>query len=152
MTICDDVKYVGVNDHEIDLFESQFKVPDGMSYNSYVILDDKIAVMDSVDENFGEQWLENIKNVLKNDADGRIPDYLVVHHMEMDHSANIKKFMENYPDAKIVASKMAFSIMKNLFGSDFPLTHYFSTHLFGKNLSLKEEYLASQFFLRKGME
>lgn len=119
MTICDDVKYVGVNDHEIDLFESQFKVPDGMSYNSYVILDDKIAVMDSVDENFGEQWLENIKNVLKNDAGGRIPDYLVVHHMEMDHSANIKKFMESYPDAKIVASKMAFSIMKNLFGTDF---------------------------------
>ena len=119
MTIFDDVKYVGVNDHEIDLFESQFKVPDGMSYNSYVILDDKIAVMDSVDENFGEQWLENIKNVLKNDAGGRIPDYLVVHHMEMDHSANIKKFMENYPDAKIVASKMAFSIMKNLFGTDF---------------------------------
>lgn len=119
MTICDNVKYVGVNDHEIDLFESQFKVPDGMSYNSYVILDDKIAVMDSVDENFGEQWLENIKNVLKNDAGGRIPDYLVVHHMEMDHSANIKKFMENYPNAKIVASKMAFSIMKNLFGTDF---------------------------------
>lgn len=119
MTICDDVKYVGVNDHEIDLFESQFKVPDGMSYNSYVILDDKIAVMDSVDENSGEQWLENIKNVLKNDADGRIPDYLVVHHMEMDHSANIKKFMESYPNAKIVASKMAFSIMKNLFGTDF---------------------------------
>lgn len=119
MTICDDVKYVGVNDHEIDSFESQFKVPDGMSYNSYVILDDKIAIMDSVDENFGEQWLENIKNVLKNDAEGRIPDYLVVHHMEMDHSANIKKFMENYPDAKIVASKMAFSIMKNLFGTDF---------------------------------
>ena len=117
MTICDDVKYV--NDHEIDLFESQFKVPDGMSYNSYVILDDKIAVMDSVDENFGEQWLENIKNVLKNDAGGRIPDYLVVHHMEMDHSANIKKFIENYPDTKIVASKMAFSIMKNLFGTDF---------------------------------
>ena len=119
MTICDDVKYVGVNDHEIDLFESQFKVPDGMSYNSYVILDNKIAVMDSVDENFGEQWLENIKNVLKNDAGGRIPDYLVVHHMEMDHSANIKKFIENYPDTKIVASKMAFSIMKNLFGTDF---------------------------------
>ena len=119
MTICDDVKYVGVNDHEIDLFESQFKVPDGMSYNSYVILDDKIAVMDSVDENFGEQWLENIKNVLKNDAGGRIPDYLIVHHMEMDHSANIKKFIENYPDTKIVASKMAFSIMKNLFGTDF---------------------------------
>ncbi len=119
MTICDDVKYVGVNDHEIDLFESQFKVPDGISYNSYVILDDKIAVMDSVDENFGEQWLENIKNVLKNDAEGRLPDYLIVHHMEMDHSANIKKFMENYPDAKIVASKMAFSIMKNLFGTDF---------------------------------
>ena len=119
MTICDDVKYVGVNDHEIDLFESQFKVPNGMSYNSYVILDDKIAVMDSVDENSGEQWLENIKNVLKNDAGGRIPDYLVVHHMEMDHSANIKKFIENYPDTKIVASKMAFSIMKNLFGTDF---------------------------------
>ena len=117
--ISDAVRYIGCDDHSIDLFESQFKVPDGMSYNSYVILDDKIAVMDSVDENFGEQWLENIKNVLKNDAGGRIPDYLVVQHMEMDHSANIKKFMENYPDAKIVASKMAFSIMKNLFGTDF---------------------------------
>lgn len=115
MKISDSIKYVGVDDHKIDLFEGQFDVPNGMAYNSYVILDEKVAVLDSVDGNFGEEWLSNIKNVL----DGRKPDFLVVHHMEMDHSANIQKFAEAYPDTKIVASKMAFTMMKSYFGTDF---------------------------------
>ena len=115
MTISDSIKYVGVNDHEIDLFEGQFEVPLGMAYNSYLILDDKIAVMDSVDQNFGEEWLSNIKKELGE----RTPDYLVVQHMEMDHSSNIQKFIEIYPNAKIVASKMAFVMMKSMFGTDF---------------------------------
>ena len=115
MEITNDIKYVGVNDHEIDLFEGQFIVPNGMSYNSYIIMDEKIAVMDSVDANFGDQWISNIKNELE----GKLPDYLVVHHMEMDHSANIKKFMETFPTAKIVSSKLAFVMMKNYFGTDF---------------------------------
>ena len=115
MKISDAIFYVGVNDHEIDLFEGQFEVPGGMAYNSYVIVDEKIAVMDSVDARFGEEWLSNIQRVLN----GRSPDYLVVHHMEMDHSANIKLFMETFPGASIVASKMAFTIMGNLFGTDF---------------------------------
>ncbi|EID83973.1 flavoprotein [Treponema sp. JC4] len=118
MQITESIKYIGVNDHKIDLFEGQFEVPNGMAYNSYLILDEKIAVMDSVDQNFGEEWLSNIKKELST-AGGRQPDYLVVHHMEMDHSANIKKFTESYPAAKIVASKMAFVMMKNYFGSDF---------------------------------
>ncbi|MCI6892782.1 MAG: FprA family A-type flavoprotein, partial [Treponema sp.] len=92
MKISDSIKYVGVNDHEIDLFEGQFEVPMGMAYNSYVILDDKIAVMDSVDQKFGEEWLKNIENVLA----GKNPEYLIVQHMEMDHSANIQAFMEKY--------------------------------------------------------
>ncbi len=115
MQVTNDIKYVGVNDHQIDLFEGQFIVPNGMSYNSYLILDEKIAVMDSVDANFGDQWISNIKNELA----GKSPDYLVVHHMEMDHSANIKKFMETFPTAKIVSSKLAFVMMKNYFGTDF---------------------------------
>ncbi len=115
MHISDAVTYVGVDDHEIDLFEGQFAVPGGMAYNSYVISADKIAVMDSVDARFGEQWMANIAAVL----DGRAPDYLVVQHMEMDHSANIKRFMDAYPEAKVVASKMAFTMMKNMFGTDF---------------------------------
>ena len=115
MQVTNDIKYVGVNDHEIDLFEGQFIVPNGMSYNSYIIMDEKIAVMDSVDANFGDQWIANIKNELA----GKSPDYLVVHHMEMDHSANIKKFMETFPTAKIVSSKLAFVMMKNYFGTDF---------------------------------
>ena len=115
MQITDSIKYVGVNDHTIDLFEGQFDVPAGMAYNSYAIIDDKIAIMDSVDEDFGEEWLSNIKNVLG----GKNPDYLVVHHMEMDHSSNIKKFIEAYPNAKIVSSKMAFVMMKSMFGEDF---------------------------------
>ena len=115
MKITNDIKYVGVNDHEIDLFEGQFIVPNGMSYNSYIIMDEKIAVMDSVDANFGDQWIANIKEVLGD----KTPDYLVVHHMEMDHSANIAKFMEVFPSAKIVSSKLAFVMMKNYFGTDF---------------------------------
>ena len=115
MQITNEIKYVGVNDHKIDLFEGQFIVPNGMSYNSYVILDDKIAVMDSVDQNFGDEWISNIKNIIGNKS----PDFLVVHHMEMDHSANIAKFMETFPNAKIVSSKLAFVMMKNYFGTDF---------------------------------
>ena len=93
MFISNDIKYIGVNDRQIDLFEGQYVVPNGMSYNSYVILDDKIAVMDTVDQNFGEEWLGNLANVLE----GRKPDYLVVHHMEPDHSANIDNFLRAYP-------------------------------------------------------
>ena len=115
MKITNDIKYVGVNDHDIDLFEGQFIVPNGMSYNSYIIMDEKIAVMDSVDANFGDQWIANIKEVLADKS----PDYLIVHHMEMDHSANIAKFMEVFPNAKIVSSKLAFVMMKNYFGTDF---------------------------------
>lgn len=115
MKVTDSIKYVGVDDHETDLFEGQFDVPNGMAYNSYAIIDDKIAIMDSVDAGFGEQWLENIRNAL----DGREPDYLVVQHMEMDHSANIMRFAETYPKAQIVSSKMAFVMMKSYFGSDF---------------------------------
>ncbi|MCR4821762.1 MAG: FprA family A-type flavoprotein [Treponema sp.] len=115
MQITDSIKYVGVDDHHIDLFEGQFEVPNGMAYNSYAILDDKIAIMDSVDEGFGEEWLSNIKNALG----GRNPDYLVVQHMEMDHSSNIKKFADTYPQATIVSSKMAFVMMKSMFGTDF---------------------------------
>lgn len=115
MKISDSVKYVGVNDHEIDLFEGQFEVPLGMAYNSYVIIDDKIAVMDSVDKNFGSEWLKNIDGVLE----GKTPDYLIVQHMEMDHSANVLSFMQKFPEAKIAASKMAFTMMKNMFGTDF---------------------------------
>ena len=115
MQISDSIKYVGVDDHKIDLFEGQFHVPNGMAYNSYAILDEKIAIMDSVDADFGEEWLSNIKSALG----GKSPDYLVVQHMEMDHSANIRRFTETYPDAKIVSSKMAFVMMKSYFGSDF---------------------------------
>lgn len=113
--ISNNIKFVGVNDHNIDLFEGQFIVPNGMSYNSYIILDEKIAILDSVDKNFGSEWISNIKSQLN----GKNPDYLVVHHMEMDHSANIKLFTEAFPEAKIVASKLAFVIMNNLFDADF---------------------------------
>ncbi len=110
-----DICYVGVNDHDIDLFESQYVVPNGMAYNSYVILDDKIAVMDTVDQNFGEQWLDKIKAALGD----RKPDYLVVQHMEPDHSANVDRFMQTYPETVIVASASAFKMMQNFFGKDF---------------------------------
>ena len=115
MFITEDIKYIGVNDREIDLFEGQYIVPEGMAYNSYVILDEKIAVMDSVDANFTDEWLANIKNTIGD----RTPDYLVVQHMEPDHSANIVNFVKAYPQAKIVSSARAFVMMKNFFGDDF---------------------------------
>ena len=115
MNITNDIVYVGVNDHNIDLFEGQYVVPNGMAYNSYVILDDKVAVMDTVDVNFTHQWLDNIKKALA----GRQPDYLVVQHMEPDHSANILNFIKTYPSAKIVSSAKAFAMMKQFFGTDF---------------------------------
>ncbi len=115
MKITDDIKYVGVNDHKIDLFEGQYDVPNGMAYNSYVIVDSKIAVMDTVDRNFTQEWLDNLENALE----GRKPDYLIVQHMEPDHSANIENFMKNYPEATIVSSSKAFTMMGNFFGTQF---------------------------------
>ena len=115
MTITEDIKYVGVNDHDIDLFEGQYQVENGMAYNSYVITDDKIAIFDTVDAHFSEEWLANIKNVL---GDAK-PDYLIIQHMEPDHSASIGIFMENYPDTTIVASAKAFTIMNQFFGCDY---------------------------------
>ena len=115
MEISKDIKYIGVNDHEVDLFEGMYDVPNGMAYNSYVILDEKIAVMDTVEANFGEEWLGNLAKELG----GRKPDYLVVQHMEPDHSANIAVFAERYPEAKIVASAKAFVMMGQFFGNDF---------------------------------
>ena len=115
MKICDSVKYVGILDTDIDLFEGQYRVPDGITYNSYVIFDEKISVMDTADARFGGEWLKNLKAAL----DGKSPDYLVVHHMEPDHSASINLFAKEYPDAKIVSSAKAFSMMKNFYGSDF---------------------------------
>ncbi len=115
MTITNDIRYIGVNDRRIDLFEGQYKVPDGISYNSYAIIDEKIAIMDTVDANFTHEWLDNIRDTLS----GRKPDYLIVQHMEPDHSANIMNFMKTYPDTKIVSSGKAFSMMKNFFGTDF---------------------------------
>ncbi len=115
MKITNDIRYIGVDDHKVDLFEGQYKVPSGISYNSYVILDDKIAVMDTVDAGFTHEWLDNLQNVLG----GRNPDYLVVHHMEPDHSANIFTFARTYPDAKIVSSAKAFAMMQNFFGTGF---------------------------------
>lgn len=112
MFISDTVFYAGVNDRKVDLFEGQYPVPNGISYNSYIIKGEKVAVMDSVDKNFGEEWLENIEKVLGDKA----PDYLVVLHMEPDHSANIKAFLEKYPDAVVVSSAKAFAMMENYFG------------------------------------
>ncbi len=115
MIITNDIKYIGVNDHKIDLFEGQYIVPNGMSYNSYLILDEKIAVMDTVDTNFTHEWLDNLQSALN----GKAPDYLIVQHMEPDHSANITQFAKAYPNAVIVASAKAFTMMKNFFGTDF---------------------------------
>ena len=115
MEISKNIKYVGVNDKEIDLFEGQYVVPNGMAYNSYVILDNMVAVMDSVDEHFAGEWLENIKAVLGE----RKPDYLVVQHMEPDHSGSIMDFVKEFPETKIVSSAKAFVMMKNFFGTDF---------------------------------
>lgn len=116
MDLPKDIRYIGVDDREIDLFEGYYTVPDGMAYNSYVILDEKIAVFDSVDQRFGAQWLANLTQALE----GRTPDYLIVQHMEPDHSANIALFMSQYPDAKIVASAEAFPMMQNFYGKSWP--------------------------------
>ena len=115
MFITKDIRYIGVNDHEVDLFEGQYVVPNGIAYNSYVILDEKIAVMDTVDGNFTHQWLDNLSAVL----DGRRPDYLIVQHMEPDHAANVDTFLRLYPEAVVVASAKAFSMMKGFFGNDY---------------------------------
>ena len=115
MFITNDIKYIGVNDHDIDLFEGQYIVPNGMAYNSYAIVDEKIAIMDSVDQHFGDQWLSNIKAALGD----RKPDYLVVQHMEPDHSANIDNFLNAYPEATVVSSVKAFAMMQNFFGTDY---------------------------------
>ena len=115
MMITKDIRYIGVNDHQVDLFEGQYVVPNGMAYNSYVILDEKIAVMDTVDQNFTHQWLDNLRSVLGE----RKPDYLIVQHMEPDHSANVDKFLDLYPEAVVVASAKAFTMMAGFFGNDY---------------------------------
>lgn len=114
MKVTEDILYAGVNDHEVDLFEGQYIVPNGMAYNSYVILDESIAVMDTVDAHFGQQWLANVESVLQ----GRTPDYLVIQHMEPDHSANIPLFLEKYPGARVVATAQAFKMMGQFFSLD----------------------------------
>ena len=124
MKITEDIVYIGVNDHEIDLFEGQYEVPNGMAYNSYVIIDEKVAVMDSVGGQFGSEWLGNLAAAL----DGRAPDYLGVQHVEPDHSANVERFMDSYPEAVIVASAKAFDMLRNLYGTDYA----------GRNLVVKE--------------
>ena len=110
-----DIKYVGCNDHSIDLFEGQYEVPNGMAYNSYLVLDEKIAVFDTMDRNFIDEWLGKVKAA----AEGRTPDYLVVQHMEPDHSSGIKRFMDEFPSATIVSSAQAFRLMKQFFGTEF---------------------------------
>ncbi len=115
MKITDGIYYVGVNDHKVDLFEGQYPVPNGMAYNSYVIMDEKIAVMDTVDAHFGGEWLKNLDGVLN----GKAPDYLIVHHMEPDHSANIAEFAARYPNAVIAATAKAFTMMNQFFGTDY---------------------------------
>ena len=115
MTITQDIRYIGVNAHQVDLFEGQYVVPNGMSYNSYAIVDEKIAIMDTVDQNFTHEWLDNIQAALE----GRKPDYLIVQHMEPDHSANIHVFLETYPEATLVSSAKAFTMMKQFFGTDY---------------------------------
>jgi len=115
VTINNDIKWIGVNDREIDLFEGQYVVPNGMAYNSYIVLDQKVAIFDTVDANFKDEWLNNVKRELGD----RLPDYLIVQHMEPDHSACIDAFMKQYPDTKIVSSQKAFVMMKNFFGTDY---------------------------------
>ncbi len=115
MKITNDIRYIGVNDHRIDLFEGQYIVPNGMAYNSYAILDEKIAIVDTVDKKFTHEWLDNIEKTLGT----RKPDYLIVQHMEPDHAANIARFLEVYPEATVVSSNKAFAMMKNFFGEDY---------------------------------
>ena len=114
MKITEDILYTGVNDHQIDLFEGQYIVPNGMAYNSYVILDERTAVMDTVDQAFGQQWLANVEEALQ----GRLPEYLVIQHMEPDHSSNIPAFLEKYPETQVVATPQAFKMMNQFFGLD----------------------------------
>ena len=135
MKITDNLYHIGVNDREITMFEGQFTVENGMAYNSYLIIDEKIAVLDTVDKNFGREWLLNLKNVLGEKS----PDYLIVHHMEPDHSANIDTFMKEYPDAKIVASAKAFTMIKQFFGTDYKENQIVVTD--GDKLSLGEHEL-----------
>lgn len=139
MKISNDIAYIGVNDREIDLFEGQYVVPNGMAYNSYVILDEKIAVFDTVDKNFGTQWLKNLDEALG----GKTPDYLIVQHMEPDHSANIVLFTEKYPDAKIVANDKAFVMMSQFF--DFDLGDRKMSVKNGESLSLGKHELTFVF-------
>ena len=139
MKISNDIAYIGVNDREIDLFEGQYAVPNGMAYNSYVILDEKIAVFDTVDKNFGTQWLKNLDEALG----GKTPDYLIVQHMEPDHSANIVLFAEKYPDAKIVANDKAFVMMSQFF--DFDLGDRKMSVKNGESLSLGKHGLTFVF-------
>lgn len=139
MKISNDIAYIGVNDREIDLFEGQYVVPNGMAYNSYVILDEKIAVFDTVDKNFGTQWLKNLDETLG----GKTPDYLIVQHMEPDHSANIVLFAEKYPDAKIVANDKAFVMMSQFF--DFDLGDRKMSVKNGESLSLGKHELTFVF-------
>lgn len=115
MKITDSIAYIGVNDHEIDLFEGQYEVPNGMAYNSYVVIDEKVAVMDTVDARFGSEWLGNLAAAL----DGKAPDYLIVQHMEPDHSANITRFMDSFPNAQVVATAKAFDMMQNFYGETY---------------------------------
>ena len=115
MFITNDIKYLGVNDYDIDLFEGQYDVPNGMAYNSYVVCDEKTAVFDTVDASFTDAWLKNLEEALS----GKSPDYLIVQHMEPDHSAGIHIFMDKYPDAMIVATAQAFRMMKQFFGEEF---------------------------------
>ena len=115
MTITNDILYIGVNDHQLDLFEGQYPVPNGMAYNSYAIIDEKIAVMDSVDKGFTKEWLSNLSTALKD----RTPDYLIVQHMEPDHSGSLRAFMDAYPNAVVIASAKAFSMMKTFASSEY---------------------------------
>ena len=116
MEITNDIRYIGVDDHDIDLFEGQYAVENGMAYNSYVILDEKIAVTDSVEARFGDEWLGRLEEALA----GRAPDYLIVHHMEPDHSGNIVRFMDRYPGAVLAASARAFGLLEQFYGRSFP--------------------------------
>ena len=136
MFITNDIKYLGVNDHKVDLFEGQYVVPSGMAYNSYAIMDEKIAIMDTVDQNFTHEWLDNIRSTLGD----RKPDYLIVQHMEPDHAANIDNFMKVYPETTVVASAKAFTMMGQFFGSEYEDRRIIVGE--GDTLSLGEHTLA----------
>ncbi len=139
MKITDSIKYVGVNDHQVDLFEGQYAVPNGMSYNSYVILDEKVAVMDTVDANFMHNWLDNLDQALE----GRKPDYLIVQHMEPDHAANVANFLKVYPDTTVVATEKAFGMIKNFFGLELEGKKWVADN--GSTLSLGKHNLTFVF-------